>query len=40
MTNILNLPRYNILSSRLDDHDYHIEVETAIPSENRQEAPQ
>lgn len=34
MTNILNLPRYNVLSSRLDDHDYHIEVETAIPPEN------
>lgn len=31
MTNILNLSRYNVLSTKLDDHDYHIEVETDIP---------
>lgn len=31
MKNVLNLSKYNILASKLDAHDYHIEVETANP---------
>jgi transposase len=29
--NILNLPRYNVLSAKEEDHDYHIKAETVCP---------
>ena len=32
MQNILNLSRYNILTSTEGEHDYHIEAETAEPA--------
>jgi transposase len=31
MKDILNLPRYHVLSTKEDDHDYHIDAETASP---------
>jgi transposase len=31
MENVLNLPRYNVLSVKEETHDYHIDAETAIP---------
>ena len=34
MTNILNLPRYNVLATKEDDHEYHLDAETASPSES------
>lgn len=34
MTNILNLPRYSVLATKEDDHEYHLDAETASPSES------
>jgi transposase len=31
MTNVINLPRYNVIHSKEEAHDFHVSAETALP---------